>query len=272
MTHAFLFMLRAILTASRTSGWSRALPSSPMAVLTTRRLLKTAGAGFLVASYGFFLPHKGLLELIDSGRAGSAAKVMNIRLRMVNAAYPIPDSSALIEAAKKRIMEKKLELHIELTSGYLADEESLALLSDADLIVFPTQTTAESASGAVRYGLVSGRPVAVTPLPIFDDVASAVFRLPGTTVENMAKGIAETAYAIQNRTTEAQRIAEQADRWRAAHRYSHLGRRLHGMLVALNQANADGSGSILWPADEHNVADIPRKRPAARRAGKALRR
>ena len=219
---------------------------------------KKAGAGFLIASYGFFLPPKGLLELIDAVGL-LRGEGMNVRLRMVNAAYPIPESSALIETAKKRIMEKELEPHIELTSDYLADEESLSLLSDADLIVFPTQTTAESASGAVRYGLVSGRPVAVTPLPIFDDVASAVFRLPGATVENIAKGIAKIAYAIQNGTLEAQRIAEQADRWRAAHRYSDLGPRLHGMLVALNQADADGSRSNLWLANEHNVADIPRK-------------
>jgi len=209
--------------------------------------------GFLVASYGFFLPHKGLLELIESiGMLRSRG--MNARLRMVNAAYPIPTSSELIATAKTKIEKAKLAGHAELITDFLPDEESLALLCEADLVVFPYQDTAESASGAVRYGLMSGRPVAVTPLPIFDDVASAVFRLPGTAVEDIANGIAEAAYSIKNGTAEAHSTAARAERWRAAHRYSHLGRRLYGMLVALQQADHETASSGFIPRSTDDIA------------------
>ncbi|NKX16972.1 hypothetical protein HGG75_21850 [Ochrobactrum pseudogrignonense] len=62
-------------------------------------------------------------------------------------------------------------------------------LSAADLILYPYQNTAESASGAVRYGLAVNKPVAVSPAPIFDDVNDVVFQLPGTNPEAIANGV-----------------------------------------------------------------------------------
>ena len=76
-----------------------------------------------------------------------------------------------------------------MTTDFLPDDESLALLSAADLIVFPYQDTGESASGAVRYGLAIGKPVAVTPLPIFDDVVLRCLTLPGISPKEIAQGI-----------------------------------------------------------------------------------
>jgi hypothetical protein len=71
------------------------------------------------------------------------------------------------------------------------NEESLDLIFEAETIVSPYQETGESASGAVRYGLASGRAVAVIPLAIFDDVSLAVFRLPGFVPQQIADGITE---------------------------------------------------------------------------------
>ena len=118
-------------------------------------------------------------------------------------------------------------------SKFLPDEESLAILSQSDLIVFPYQETAESASGAVRYGMAVERPVAVTPLPIFSDLEGAAFRLPGTGPTDLADGIAASLDAITNNSPEAVAIAEQAGRWRDQHDYGVVGRRLFNMCKAL---------------------------------------
>jgi glycosyltransferase involved in cell wall biosynthesis len=59
-----------------------------------------------------------------------------------------------------------LDDRIQMTTEFLPDDESFALLARADLLVFPYQDTGESSSAAVRNGLATGRPVAVTPLPI----------------------------------------------------------------------------------------------------------
>ncbi|MDF4002860.1 glycosyltransferase [Luteibacter sp. PPL552] len=187
---------------------------------------------FVVASYGFFLPHKGLSELVEAIGVLKTQHI-DVELRMINAEYPVGESRQLIEATRARIDELGLGDRITLVTDYLADADSLSRLSDADLIVFPYQGTGESSSAAVRYGLASGRPVAVTPIAIFDDVGGAVHRLPGIGVAALAEGIAALVADARSGGTERQAVEEVASRWRAAHRYSYLGRRLYNTVSHL---------------------------------------
>ncbi|HEY9133961.1 MAG TPA: glycosyltransferase [Dyella sp.] len=185
---------------------------------------------FVLASYGFFLPHKGLVELIEATGL-LVARGLDVRLKMINAEYPVGESKAMIDAARKRIAELGLQGKVVLQTDYLKDEESLRQLDEANLIVFPYQGTGESSSAAVRYGLASGRPVAVTPIAIFDDVGGAVHRLPGVRPEELADGIASLMQpALAARRAEVEAAAA---RWRRAHRYSRLGLRLYNTLLGL---------------------------------------
>ena len=197
------------------------------------------GREFVVASYGFFLPHKGLLELIHAiGLLRDQGK--RVRLNMVNAQYPDVESENTIEEAKKIIQSLKLVEKVSICSDFLSDKDSLARLSTADLIVFPYQETGESSSAAVRYGIASGRPVAVTPLDIFDDVGQAVHVLPGTEATDIAKGIALLATRIVNAEEIILNKENQAEQWRIAHRYTNVGRRLNQMLIGLrNHASSN---------------------------------
>lgn len=193
----------------------------------------TPARPFVLASYGFFLPHKGLLELIEATGL-LVARGLNVRLKMINAEYPVGESKVMIDAARKRIAELGLQDKVHLQTEYLKDEESLRQLDEADLIVFPYQGTGESSSAAVRYGLASGRPVAVTPIAIFDDVGGAVHRLPGVRPEELADGIASFMQPAQ--ATRQAEVEAAATRWRHAHRYSRLGLRLYNTLLGLVQA------------------------------------
>lgn len=187
---------------------------------------------FTVASYGFFLPHKGLLELIEAISI-LIQKGIKIELKMINAQYPLPESENLVQEAQRKIDALGLTRYVKLNSDFLSDNESLLQLSEADLILFPYQETGESSSAAVRYGLATENPIAVTPLAIFDDVSHAVFKLPGTTVEQIAEGIENLMHEITQNTEAVQQNKNAADRWRAAHRYSNLGTRLTNILIAL---------------------------------------
>jgi hypothetical protein len=91
----------------------------------------------------------------------------------------------------------------------------------------------------VRYGLASGRPVAVTPLAIFDDVQAVTFRLPGQTPQEIAAGIAALMDDVAAGAPRVGAIQAEAGRWRAAHRYSRLGERLYNMMNALHAAAAE---------------------------------
>jgi glycosyltransferase involved in cell wall biosynthesis len=192
---------------------------------------------FEIASYGFFLPHKGLPQLVEAV-ALLHREGREVRLNMVNAEYPIADSAQLVAEVKALAQGLMVSHLVEFCTDFLDDHASLHKLNAADLVVFPYQNTGESASGAVRYGLASGRPVAVTPLAIFDDVQAVTFRLPGQTPQDIAAGIARLMDDI---AAGAPRIADmqaEAGRWRASHRYSRLGERLYNMMNALHAEQA----------------------------------
>ncbi|MHB8473436.1 MAG: glycosyltransferase family 4 protein [Gammaproteobacteria bacterium] len=176
----------------------------------------------LIASFGFCFPNKGLLELVEAvsllKREGR-----HVRLRMLNAEYPHPHSAQVVQSIKEAIKQLGLQNEVELHTEFLEDEVCLALLREADIIVNPYQSSGESASGAVRYGLTSGRPVTVTPLPIFDDLGDAVFRMPGVTPQEIAQGICSVLNHIKEESETARHVQYVADRWVEAHDYSRQG-------------------------------------------------
>jgi glycosyltransferase involved in cell wall biosynthesis len=195
---------------------------------------KKPGRTIQLASYGFFLPSKGLLELIDAV-AILHYKGVRFHLTMVNAAYPIPISTQLIEKAKERISFHALEDRITLVTNYLPESESFALLEESDLIVFPYRESNESSSAAVRYGLATGRPVVVTPVSIFEDVSPATFMLPGVDAGDMAAGLIQLVETIRHEKTNPSYSAaiERSNHWLESHRYSVLGQRLSNILQSI---------------------------------------
>ena len=182
----------------------------------------------ILATYGFLLPHKGLEEMIRSV-AILKKKYPELILKMINARYPGEISRTTEQRCRELILKLNLTDSVTLTTDFLPDEAALKQLASADMILFPYQKTAESASGAVRFGLTSGRPVVCTPLDIFSDVREIVHLLPGTTPEEIARGISSlledaTAFAID---------LPKRKQWLAVHDWKILAKRLHGMIQGL---------------------------------------
>ena len=139
------------------------------------------------------------------------------------------------EQAKRKISKLGLGHTIEMENSYLDDEHSLLELERSDLIVFPYQTTGESASAAVRHGIATGKPVAVTPLSIFENVMPAVHVLPGVTPEKIAAGIFDLALKIDLDDDEIKKKENMARRWCEQMSYPVLGRRINCFLKALDR-------------------------------------
>jgi glycosyltransferase involved in cell wall biosynthesis len=175
----------------------------------------------IIAAYGFLLPHKGMQSLIRAF-ASLAQHNEKLHLLLVTSLYPASVSDDELRACQNLIAHFDLAARITLHTDYLTDTESQILLQTADLIVYPYQQTLESSSAAVRMGLAAGKPVAVTPLSIFDDVIDAVHVLPGSTPEALALGIAkllqdEQAIAVK---------AVQAKAWVASRQWLTLSTRV----------------------------------------------
>lgn len=204
---------------------------APAAVTTLRR-----GSPFVIASFGYFLPHKGLLELIDAvGLLREQGEL--VELRMYNAEYPASESRNMISKAKSAISSMGLDDLVHLHTGYLSDQECLCKLAEVNLIVYPYQDTGESSSAAVRHGIASCRPVAVTRLPIFDDVKGAVYYLPGQRACDIAAGILDIRQRITSGDPLSIDLSLQADEWRKQHYFSLLGPRLYRISQSMLNAS-----------------------------------
>ena len=184
---------------------------------------------FVLASYGFFLPHKGLIELIHCLQ-GLLDQDINCHLLMLNAQYPAEESARIIVEARRTIRDLGLSAHITLKTDYLDDATSLAYLKQAELIVFPYQATGEAASAAARHGITTGQPVATTPLAIFDDIKTISHQLPGGDVANLTAGLQSLVRQIKSQSPLVSETTERQVSWYRAHTYPVLAKRLHNIL------------------------------------------
>ncbi|MEA5097111.1 MAG: glycosyltransferase, partial [Burkholderiaceae bacterium] len=181
-----------------------------------------------IASYGFLLPHKGIQTLIGAF-AHLAKNDPDLHLLLLNALYPVADSAQEQHACETLIERLGLGEQVTFITDFQTDEQTLAQLQTASLIVYPYQNTKESASGAVRIGLASGRPVAVTPLPIFEDVSEAVHTLSGTDEASLAAGIRQL---LDSPAVIGQQASKTA-RWVAAREWPQLSIRLLNIIDGL---------------------------------------
>ena len=176
----------------------------------------------LIATFGFLLPHKGLAELLYAF-SWLHKDDPGLRLLMLNSLHPAPISALEHQRLLALIAELGLENAVELCADYLPEEQILQRLATARLVVYPYQRTQESSSAAVRLGLACGAPVACTPLPIFDDLEDAVYRLPGADMESLAHGV--RAHLQLDAAALTQQAARRQN-WLAAHAWPRVAQRM----------------------------------------------
>lgn len=202
----------------------------------------------IVATYGFLLPHKGIPELIEAFPR-LLAEFPRVTLLLVNALHPNAPVKNLLRQCLDRIESLGIKDRVLLVNNYLDDDESLCLLSSADLLVYPYQETSESSSAAIRMGLASHRPVAVTPLEIFEEVKELCHVLPGTAPADIAAGINQL---LENPPLlDSRREVRQA--WLKTHSWKTLAGRLDAMIQELARSDLRKTGSNS-PLGEQRVA------------------
>ncbi len=138
--------------------------------------------GRVLGTFGFLLPHKGQLELVEAfERLPGWDKLLMLCATREGSGNMEKKINSLIES-------KGLKDRVRLVTDFLDDDVAIATLAKCDLLVFPYQNTKESASGAVRMGVAAGVPLAVSPIPIFDDVSGAI-SMRGTSVADIVASI-----------------------------------------------------------------------------------
>lgn len=179
----------------------------------------------VIASFGYLLPHKGLRELIGAV-ALLRAKIPKVHLLMLNTLYPVADSKEELCACQEEIHRVGVQDSVTLVTDFLEEGDVITRLAAADIVVYPYQHTHESASAAVKMGLASLTPIAVTPLPIFADIATVSHTLPGTTSVDIADGLATLLANPAGNSA----LASRQKAWVAAHAWPKLSARLDGLI------------------------------------------
>ena len=187
-----------------------------------------------MATYGFLLPHKGIIELIEAFPL-IQAEHPRATLLLVNALHPKAPVKNLLRRCLARIECLGIKDRVLFVNDYLDDDESFCLLGCAELLVYPYQQTSESSSAAIRLGLASYRPVAVTPIDIFEDVKELCHVLPGISPGEIGLGINQF---LKNPLVLDSR-EEIRQGWLKTHSWRTLAGRLDVMIQDLARYDAD---------------------------------
>jgi glycosyltransferase involved in cell wall biosynthesis len=150
---------------------------------------------FTVACFGFFLPPKGIYELLE---AFSAACFVNpsLRLKLINSLYDIPESHAYAGECVKLLRNRGLTDRVLLSTGFLDQDDIVRELADSDLVVLPYTHSTESSSAAIRLPLASLTPVLCSDLQLFREFAGIVHLYPAGDTVALANRLLELSADI----------------------------------------------------------------------------
>ena len=182
----------------------------------------------VIASFGFLMPHKGQQVLLEA-LAQLPAPYDQTHLLMLNTVLPDPVSQGEWVACQEKIQDFGLGGRVHAELNFLPESLALRHLALADAIIFPYQHTEESASGAVRMGLATRRPVIVTPLAIFKDVSRVSYQLAGFDASAIQNGLIHVLAGIAHKAPQAS-YAIEAEQMLRARNWSSLSLRLKNMV------------------------------------------
>ncbi|MGE4420282.1 MAG: glycosyltransferase [Sulfurimonas sp.] len=185
--------------------------------------------GFTLATYGFMLPHKGFLETLEAFHM-LLKKEPDVHLLMINALYPADISKKLLESIEQKISSYGIEKNVMIISDFLDDEQSIAYLKSADLVLYPYQETGESSSAALRMAIASEVSIMATPLPIFDDVKEFVNFTGGTSSKEIFASLENFLYNLRNNNHEIEQNIQKSKEYKNKYAYSKLSKLLYKML------------------------------------------
>jgi|GEM_PF-1346697 len=128
-----------------------------------------------IASFGYLLPSKGVIELIEL--FGELSRTdPNIKLLLCTSLYQQhPVSVELLARAKALIGKLGLNESITLIPEYLSDSEILDNLSGSDICILNYGHTLESSSASLRHLMLACKPTILTDIPIFWEARDSAF-------------------------------------------------------------------------------------------------
>ncbi|MEK6406216.1 MAG: glycosyltransferase [Acidobacteriota bacterium] len=171
----------------------------------------------VISTFGFLVPHKGLLELIE------AVSILredypDVMLLALTSFHPNAPSREYYELCLRKACELEIHNRCKIITQFLSPAEIVTALQASDVIVLPYHQTNESSSAAVRFPLASHRPVITTKQPVFRDVADAVYQIEAP----MPSMISEAIRNLLNSPARVREVVARAERKAAKDSWSNI--------------------------------------------------
>lgn len=130
----------------------------------------------VLSSYGFFLPHKGIKEVIKSIPI-LEQKYGKVIYLITCALHNVPESQAYYMECKAVVEKMNLQDSVIFITDYLTNQESMKYLQASDICVMPYLPSEESASGAIRFCIAANRPIITTKQHIFGEYQDETYQI-----------------------------------------------------------------------------------------------
>ncbi|CAN5189016.1 hypothetical protein BH09MYX1_BH09MYX1_25830 [soil metagenome] len=176
-----------------------------------RAILGLDPARPVLAHFGFLVPDKGIAEVIRAV-AELRARHADLLYWICGAIYGTDESRLYYAELLRETRALGLTDAVHLTGDFVSSERALVEIGAADFVVLNYQTGgSQGASGAARRALTSGRAVAVSEAPVFDDLREAVHTIRPNLVRSLGALIDDPGLALA--TTERARRFCEAHSW-----------------------------------------------------------
>ncbi len=147
----------------------------------------------VVGTFGFLLPHKGMLELLDSFKC-IRDREKDAHLVALCALHPDETSKEFEGMVRERIKDLNLESDVTLITEFLPDDVVVNILSACTIIVLPYQANNESSSGSAHFAISAHRPLITSDVSIFDPLSDYVFRYDSNSSEGLLDAMLQVLY------------------------------------------------------------------------------
>ena len=174
---------------ARNPVWQRhGIPQPPSGRDALRASRRRGAGAFVVSCFGFFLPPKGIHELVYASALARRVSPL-LQLSLINALYPNKESPEYAAHCLALIAGYELNGSVSLNTDFLDDRSILGELASTDLVVLPYTHSTESSSAAIRLPIASLTPVLCSDLGIFDEFGECVHRFPARDPVALANAI-----------------------------------------------------------------------------------
>ena len=167
-------------------------------------------SSFVLGSYGFLLPHKGIKEIIQAMPAVLQNYPDAIYIPVCSLHEAAESSEYLIEC-RNEIDRLGLKDHVHMETKYLANDESMRLLHACDMMCMTYKPSMESASGATRFCLAARRPTITTKQKIFDEFKAFTKQIDKAEPQLISQAILELAKNTEEQNRYTEKSAEYID-------------------------------------------------------------